>query len=263
MFVKKSIKFWSPKLTIALILFFGTGMPGCFPSDEGVSNASLNLSIADMGVSASAVSDWLNWRAQDNNQVNYDLGVTGNDFYLGLHILNAELIYGDKFTYDTTQNVLTANIYVQKCDLCAFKATLYTVKANDNVTLAPARQVNTFYGKSPLFTLSRQPVTVDMNVEQVSAGQVYCKPVNDPPNGYALAAVDPDEGVRFPSAIRTNGSADSGVTLSNIPKGWIMDIQVLKEGTSEFQPATKDGNQIQVLIPDKVDFVSDCVFDMP
>jgi hypothetical protein len=246
----------------ALIAIIGVGIPGCFPADEGAATASMSIPLTNMGVSSSAIDQWLAWRSQEIKVATFDLGAAGSDFYLGLHVENADTLLGESVYHNLDTNTIVVTVWVQKCTHCTFEVTIFTVDTI-NASFLPTRVVTTYSGVSePIDILPNRAPAVSIDIKSIPVGKISCKPRVDSTVGYELSAVDYKEGVRFPSALRATGFLDSSVVLSNIPYGRVMNMQVRKPGAASYVTATDNGQELNILLSSP-DSISYCEFDMP
>ena len=223
-------------------------LSGCFPVDEGASTASVNVSLTDMGVSSAAISRWLDWRTSDSNPLNFELGDTDSDFYLGLHLDNADGLYGESVNYDETTSTIKANVWVRGCTSCVFRVTIFITETMGQ-SLLPVRVVKTFSGASSEFSVKeRESANVTMEIKQLPVGQISIRPRGNPSDEYEISLVDRDENVRFPIVKRQPTSVDSSVLFSNIPIGRIMNVQVRNAGAEAFTSVSEKGQELEITL---------------
>ncbi len=236
----------------AVAALVGLAISGCFPDDRGAEPASMNLPLTNLGASPSAVNHWLTWLANQEKKLaeeklpNFDLGPVGADFYLGIHVDNASELFGQSVTYDEANNMISVVVYVNECNECDFRVTIFIVETTVGAA-APVRMVSTFSGTSPIITVApAASADVTMDVQQLPTGQIKCQPVGAVADGYEIVAIDENENVSFPSVTRISGSADPSVLLPNIPIARPMILQGRRTAVDEFVNLfEQDGTQIE------------------
>lgn len=230
----------------AVAALVGLAISGCFPADEGSQPASMNLPLTSLEVSPLAVNHWLAWFNQETKAANFNLGPVGSDFYLGIHVENASMIFGQSVTYDEVNNTISVVVYVNECNECDFRVTLFIVDTTVGAA-APVRMVRTFSGTSPTITAAPAgSADVTMDVQQLPTGQIKCQPVGAIADGYEIIVIDENENVSFPSVTRVSGSADPSVLLPNIPIARPMILQGRKTAVDEFADLKdKNGKRIE------------------
>jgi hypothetical protein len=245
----------------ALLAVAGIGASGCFPADEPVETASRTLPLKDLNVSPSAVSHWLAWFSPERKLTNFDLGPVGADFYLGIHVDNATELLPESVTYDEANNTISAVVYVNACNNCDFRVTMFIVETPVGAA-APVRVVRTYSGTSPIVVVAPSATAdVTMDIQLLPTGEILFQPTSAVADGYEVRVIDKNENVSFPSVTRASGSADPSVVVANIPIARPMILQVRRTATDQFADLTcKNGTPPSIDSPNQT---RTCEFDMP